>query len=407
MDGFPNMGTKEAPPRQSRATDAALAAYLAAETWAEREFPPPIRLLGDIVTTTTRAFLIGATGLGKTMLGVALGAGMASGQGFLDWRCDHPVRVLYLDGEMPGELVKARAIDAMRRLGEAKLQGNLFFYCADSGEAAARLFPHLGLMQPLNTTEGQEFVYGLIEALGGVDVVIFDNVMSLVAGDQKDEIPWSETLPLIAGLTCRQIGQVWLDHAGHNTARQYGSSTKAWRFDAVGVMTEVPQDERTPREMAFKLSFDAPGKARRRTPDNWTEFAPRTIRLADDVWTSDFVESQPRSFATVSGSPGKVAPSRAVYHSALLDALIGSAIVPGMTTMAAWEGECVRRGLVNPPPSDETGKARSIRLSGFRTSRSRLVEAKWIGVDGERVFDLVGKYDRTIAPRVAATVSES
>jgi hypothetical protein len=51
--------------------------------------------------------------------------------------------------------------------------------------------------------------------------------MSLVAGDHREEIPWNETLPLVGKLTARRIGQIWLDHTGHNTERQYGSSTKA------------------------------------------------------------------------------------------------------------------------------------------------------------------------------------
>ena len=43
--------------------------------------------------------------------------------------------------------------------------------------------------------------------LGGVDAVVFDNVMSLLVGDQKDEMTWSGTLPLVSGLTRRNIGE--------------------------------------------------------------------------------------------------------------------------------------------------------------------------------------------------------
>ncbi len=372
--------------------DPAVVAYLSAEAWAVREFPPSVRLLGDLVTTTSRIFLIGATGLGKTMLGVALGAGMASGQGFLDWRCDRPVRVLYVDGEMPGELVRQRVRDAMRRIGCTEMLGKLLIYARDSAEVFAGLFPRLGQLEPLNTEAGQSFVYALIRALGGVDVVIFDNVMSLVSGDQKDEVPWSETLPLVSGLTRRQIGQVWLDHAGHNTARQYGSSTKAWRFDAVGVMTELPEEERQPREMGFKLSFDAPGKARRRTPENWHEFAPRTIRLADDRWTSERPDEPDRR----TGKPalGKVSPSRAVFHKALLDALISNSIAPGTTTLAAWESECIRRSLIEAPEPEEDSAGKRARTASFRAAKSHLVTAGWIGINDDRVSDLVGNYAR-------------
>ena len=43
---------------------------------------------------------------------------------------------------------------------------------------------------------------------------------------------------------------------------------------------------------AFTLSFDYPGKARRRTPDNWQEFQARTIRLVDDQWVAEPVDQQ-------------------------------------------------------------------------------------------------------------------
>ena len=377
--------TKAAFPKSEEAACSPdLAAYLSAESWAARQFPTPVRLLGDGVTKTTRVFLIGMTGLGKTMLGIAMAAAMATGTDFLGWRCDRPVKVLYVDGEMPGELIKARILDAMRRLERADLAGNLFFYSADMGEQIAAAFPALGEMQPLNTEAGQNFILTLIEKLGGVDVVIFDNVMSLIAGDQKEEVPWSETLPLISGLTRKQIGQIWLDHTGHNTARQYGSSTKAWRFDAVGIMTELPEDQRNERETAFKLSFDAPGKARRRAPDNWADFAPRTVRLTSDGWESEA--------AAGGGKPefGKVPPSREVFYDALLKAITLSATGrPGAATIEQWQDECVRQSMLEPV-NNEMKEAE--RMKSWRRAKSDLIGARWIAVDGETVRDLKHHY---------------
>jgi AAA domain len=59
-----------------------LRTLLSIEAWADRRIPPPDRLLGDLVTTTTRMFLVGRTGLGKTMFGFAMACGMANGEGF-------------------------------------------------------------------------------------------------------------------------------------------------------------------------------------------------------------------------------------------------------------------------------------------------------------------------------------
>jgi len=249
---------------------ATLRALLSIDAWAERDIPEPDRLLGDLITTTTRVFLVGRTGLGKTLLGLAIAAGIASGNGFLHWRSARAARVLYLDGEMPAELIKPRARDAIRRLGDARIPpGNLLIFGRDIDDEARRACPGLPPFAPLNTADGQKFLMALIDAIGGIDLLICDNVMSLIAGDQKDEVPWSETLPLVQALTNSRIGQLWLDHTGHNSDRQYGSSTKAWRFDAVGCMAPLADGENDPRSTGFTLSFDHPGKARRRTPDNW------------------------------------------------------------------------------------------------------------------------------------------
>ncbi len=260
--------------------------WLSVETWAKRAIPEIDRLLGDLVTTTTRMFLVGRAGLGKTQLGHAIGNGIASAKGFLHWQSSRPARVLMIDGEMPAELIKVRSIDVLRRGGKPP-PDNLLIFSRDLEEQFAAEFPSLGVMPPLNTEEGHNYILALIDFLGGVDVVIFDNVMSLITGDHKDELPWSDTLPLVMQLTRRRVGQIWIDHTGHNTDRQYGSATKAWRFDAVGLMTPLPHDQRSLHELAFTLSFEHPGKARRRTPDNWRDFETVIIRLKEDQWTSE------------------------------------------------------------------------------------------------------------------------
>jgi hypothetical protein len=363
---------------------AALRSLLSVESWAERNIPPPDRLLGDLVTPTTRMFLVGRTGLGKTMLALALATGMASGTGFLHWRSARPAKVLIIDGEMPAELIKSRSIDALRRVSLPPKPGFLTIYSRDMEEEIGRRFPMLGTLAPLNTEAGQNFVHALIDALGGIDAIILDNVMSLVAGDQKDEIPWSETLPLVASLTDRRIGQIWLDHTGHNSDRQYGSSTKGWRFDAIGCMTPVPDDQREHGEVAFNLSFDHPGKARRRTPDNWHEFDTCTIRLRDDVWTSTAAGHAARR---------KVSPKAELFHKALLDALAaGHGPALGRASRADWVAECVRRNLIEPTDATDTHRDRSSKLAQFRKIVSDLQSAGWIGADGDTFIDLTRPY---------------
>lgn len=324
----------------------ALRDLLAIEAWAQRETPPPDRLLGDLVTTTTRMFLVGRTGLGKTLLALALGCGMASGQGFLHWRSARAARVLILDGEMPGELIRQRAIDALRRAGIVPKPGHLMIYARDAEDDLANHLPTVGRMPPLNTQHGLSWVLALIDTLGGVDVVIFDNVMSLIAGDQKDELAWSDTLELVQTLTARRIGQIWLDHTGHNTDRQYGSSTKAWRFDAVGIMAPLSDEMRNPQEVAFTLSFENHGKARRRTPENWEDFETRTIRLREDQWTAD-ANGQP---AAAKPSEGRLKdkPAAMLAEARRLISSQGHLVHPsdGSKLVKAISRQLLRKGLI-------------------------------------------------------------
>ena len=359
-----------------------LAEYLAAEAWAKLEIPREPYFLGALVTPSTRLFLIGSTGLGKTLLAYAMAAGMATGGGFLGLTCDRPSRWLIIDGEMPTALIKQRVIDLFRREGRIP-PNSIIIYSRDRAEEFAKSFPRLGLMEPLNTAAGQAFVLDLVTAIGGVDGIIFDNVMSLIAGDQKDEVPWSETLSLVSKITSLGISQIWLDHTGHNTGRQYGSATKAWRFDAVGIMT--PLNGKTGvgnGEVAFTLSFDSPGKARRRTPDNWQDFATRIVRLANDRWTSDRVgdDDKPVRQATVS-------PSARRYYRALINAL-SRVEKSGVVSRTDWYAECVSLGLVDAITGNDSHRDRERQRAKFRKYVNELRNSGWIRIDGNTVFSL-------------------
>ena len=100
-------------------------------------------------------------------------------------------------------------------------------------------------------------------------------------------------------------------------------------------MTPLAEDV---RQAPALLSFDHPGKARRRTPDNWTQFAPITIRFRDDRWTAKSTDSIQRKLKAVK-------PGRKVFHDALVDAITVHATGPGQTSRE-WESECIRRSLM-------------------------------------------------------------
>jgi RecA-family ATPase len=142
-----------------------LGSFLSATSWLGRTLETPEPLLGEVITNTTRMFLGGPTGLGKTHVGFGMAAGMATGTGFLHWKASRPARVLYLDGEMSRDLVQERLADLQRRFGVEL--SNLYVLCAEDREEIAAMCPGLGEMEALNTPEGQAFVLNLIDRIGG------------------------------------------------------------------------------------------------------------------------------------------------------------------------------------------------------------------------------------------------
>ena len=134
-------------------------------------------------------------------------------------------------------------------------------------------------MQPLNTQKGQSWFDAFIEMHGPFDLIIFDNVQALLAGNMKEEEQWAAILPWVRSLTRRSIGQIWFHHTGHDESKSYGSKAREWQMDVVAIMERV---EIPGADLAFTLKFT---KARDRSPENRQDFEPVTMSLQDGQWT--------------------------------------------------------------------------------------------------------------------------
>lgn len=257
---------------QREKSNALPQATLTAHDWLQRELPDPEFLIGSWLTRESRIELIGPTGLGKTNFAMALAVAAASGKGFLNWpEPKKPARVLYIDGEMPKRLMKKRIHDALRRAGYGPGE--------TPGGFAVLSRQDFEKMPPLNHPGGQAFVERVIKKLGGVDLVIFDNIQALLVGNMREPEQWSTVIPWMHKLTQMSIGQVWVHHTGHNEDHGYGDKTREWQLDTVMLMKRVTaaSDE----DIVFELEFT---KAREKEPSTRAEFETVTISLADDQW---------------------------------------------------------------------------------------------------------------------------
>jgi hypothetical protein len=336
---------------------------LTVDEWLGRDLPPLDPIIGSVLSTTTRALLAAPTGIGKTNFGMALFGHAGAGKNFLHWRIARPCRMLFIDGEMSRRLLRERIEAMVHHLG-AKPEWALFFSKEDIEDFA-----------PLNTREGHAAVWKLVEEverrLGGpLDAISFDNIVSLLVGDMKEEDAWRNTMPLVRALTKRRIGQLWLHHTGHDTSHGYGTKTREWQLDLVMHLDEM---KRPDTDVSFTLKFP---KARERTPSNREDFAETNIMLVDDRWIGELA----------TGGKEKPTPLARRFFEALQAAASNSSLthISGypIAALDEWQTQCVASGLIDPKAKPDAAR------SMFSKYKLALIAANWIAANTEAAWIL-------------------
>lgn len=327
---------------------------LTLQDWRDRELPQPDYLLGSWLTTTSRVLLTAATGLGKSNLAIALGMRIAAGVSFLHWQGRRTFRVLYIDGEMSRRLLKMRILVEAQRLGSNPTT----FYALSHED-----IPNF---RPLNTPGGQAYMNGLIRRLGGIDLIILDNIMSLTVGDMKDPELWQQTIPWVLSLTRASIGQIWIHHTGHDETRSYGDKSREWQMDTTAHLDAV---KRADTDVSFTMVFK---KARERTPATRFDFQDVKIALINEQWQHEVSDAR---------RPEHVSPQTAKALDALTNVIASDKAVTLSGNRRAgkredWQAECVRMGLITAVKPDS---ARTL----FAKFRRELVAANRISCDGD------------------------
>lgn len=203
-------------------------------TWAEfcdLQIPPLIPILGPF-TSQQLALIHARTGVGKTMLALALARAMAAGEAFLGWQSHVRASVLYVDAEMPGAMMQDR-VRASRGV-EGLHMANLTYWASQAG------YGPINLADP----EGQAIISHWGDTVGA-DVLILDNLMSLAFSPgvslNSDEY-WAPILPWMV----KQRGEgrlvILLDHS-NTSGSVHGTKTKTWHVDLALSLSETQEDE--------------------------------------------------------------------------------------------------------------------------------------------------------------------
>jgi hypothetical protein len=332
----------ELPPRPDRAN-------LTVSAWLDKDIPERDFLLGGVMCTTSRWFIFGETGIGKTLVAMEMAAAVAGAAAFLKWPGQRRARVMYLDGELPMETFKERMQLIADRHGK-----DIEFYGYNREDLGDDRLP------PLNTEAGQAWLKREIAAIKP-DLIVFDSIMCLLIGSMSEEATWMPVRPFVRWLSAQRIAQIWLHHA-NDLGKSFGDKTREWEMEAVVKLSKAEGDE-----TAILFEFV---KARLRTPKTAAQFLPIVIHPGD--W----------EFEGAAKIPRKRNEAEAVADALLnaLDRLAeGAAKAPGFdgklvskVKVSGIRDELKKRGFLE---KNETGCLTDTGRSHFRRAKTSLLSA--------------------------------
>lgn len=226
----------------------------------------------------TLVMVHGTRGVGKTMFQLGLAAALSTGTPFLKWPIAKPIGVLYVDGEMRLEDLRARIIKLVPHSPEDKLH----FLTSE------RVFGELERDLSLTREELREAVTRYLEKAGEtIQVVILDNISSLFAGiDEDKKQAWEPINAWLIRLRHRGLAVILVHHSGKGGG-QRGTSGREDALDIV-IQLDKPVAHDARDGCHFELRFTKTRSVK------GEEVAPLDVRLHDHgarlEWVSGPIE---------------------------------------------------------------------------------------------------------------------
>jgi RecA-family ATPase len=205
------------------------------------------KLLRDWFCEGDCGFIFAFRGTGKTWFALAMAQALSTGGKLGDWKAPAPVKVLYVDGEMPPDLMRDRCE------GLAASNDNLLFLNHEI------LFERTGKVLNIAHTEAQ----GAITAHcvnTGVNVVILDNLSTLASGMKENEADsWELVNPWLLDLRRRRIAVVIVHHAGRN-GEMRGTSKREDSVFWIIALDDAKKNADDKRGARFVTRFSKPSR---------------------------------------------------------------------------------------------------------------------------------------------------
>jgi hypothetical protein len=210
------------------------------------DFPARDAIVAPFLLKQSLTMLYGWRGIGKTHVSLGLSYAAACGGSFLKWNAPKPVRVLYVDGEMPAGALQARLTAIIASTGIEPQEGFLTIITPDLQK---------GAMPDLATYAGQEAITAVAERVQA-ELIVLDNLSCLVRGGGRENDAESWVSVSEWGLLQRQAGRsvLFIHHSGKN-GQQRGTSKREDLLDVV-ISLRRPPDYDPASGACFEIHYE-------------------------------------------------------------------------------------------------------------------------------------------------------
>ena len=205
------------------------------------KLPQRKKLLGEWFAEGDLGFIYAPRGAGKTWFALDMARAIAEGGAMGEWPAAEPAGVLYVDGEMPPDLIRDR------ENGLARGEGSERLFILNHAVLFDRTERALNIARP----ETQSAITELCQRRG-VRVLFLDNLSTLAAGMKENEADeWEKVNNWLLMLRRRGVAVVIVHHAGRN-GQMRGTSR---REDAAFWVVSLTGDQATESGARFTSTF--------------------------------------------------------------------------------------------------------------------------------------------------------
>ncbi len=208
---------------------------------------PRKKLLGDWFSEGDLGFIFAFRGVGKTWLALGIAQALSTGGKLGDWPAHAPVNVLYIDGEMPPDLMRGRSE------GLHASNGNLHFLNHEI------LFERAGRVLNIANPEMQQAITARC-VTSGIKALILDNLSTLASGVRENEADsWEQVNHWLLDLRRRKIAVVIVHHAGRS-GEMRGTSKREDNVFWIIALDDAKQNADDKRGARFISRFTKPSR---------------------------------------------------------------------------------------------------------------------------------------------------